>query len=197
LGPRLRPQLVNHPLYQVVLRAERHRLDPVLRLKQLLKHALRTHALRCVSIFPQLAMEQETMKISSAFPSKYLRADDVDAEGGQLRYTIRKVVVEEVGQDRTEKPVCYFREAGPGLVVNRTNAARLAASLGDETDNWIGKQITLETERVPMGGKVVNSIRVRVEGKFLEEHRPPSPLESQIASNRPLARDILDDEIPF
>jgi hypothetical protein len=39
-------------LYSIVLRAESHRLDPVLPLKQLLKHACRTHALRCVSISP-------------------------------------------------------------------------------------------------------------------------------------------------
>jgi hypothetical protein len=139
------------------------------------------------------------VKISNAFPSKYLRAADIEEMSGQLVYTIRKVVLEEVGQDRQAKPVVYFRQAQLGLVLNRTNAARLSASLGDETDEWVGKTITLETEQVPMRGQLVNSIRVRVDGKFREERRPPTMVESQIAAQQPLDQgaDRLDDEIPF
>jgi hypothetical protein len=139
------------------------------------------------------------MKTSTAFPSKFLRVADIDEVGGQLTPTIRKVVVEEIGQDRQEKPVVYFRQTQLGLVLNRTNAARLSASLGDETDGWIGKQIVLETEQVPMRGQMVNSIRVRVDGKFVEERRVPTLVESQIAAQKPLDEggDALDDEIPF
>jgi hypothetical protein len=139
------------------------------------------------------------MKISTAFPSKYLRAADVDEMGGEITHTIRKVVLEEVGQDRTEKPVVYFRQTQLGLVLNRTNAARLAASLGDETDRWVGQQIVLGTEQVPMRGQLVNSIRVRVDGKFREERRPPTMAEAQHAAQQPLDQgvDRLDDEIPF
>ena len=142
------------------------------------------------------------MKISEAFPSKYLRADDIDAMGGQVTYTVRKAVMEEIGQDRTEKPVVYFRETPSGLVLNRTNASRLAPSLGDDTDRWIGQQIVLETEMVPMRGQLVNSIRVRVDGKFREERRPPTANEAAIAAQKPLDQDgnpfdALDDEIPF
>jgi hypothetical protein len=135
-----------------VLRAERHPDAPEVRLRALLKRAWRDGALRCVEILQLDSPEEDIMKISEAFPSKYLRADDVDAMGGQLIHTIRKVVLEEVGQDRVEKPVIYFRETPSGLVLNRTNANRLTPSLGDDTAHWIGKQITLETEMVPMGG---------------------------------------------
>jgi hypothetical protein len=137
------------------------------------------------------------MKISQAFPSKYLRASDVDDMGGQLTYTIRKVAVEEVGQDRQEKPIVYFKQTRLGLVLNRTNAARLSASLGDETDGWVGRQIVLETEQVPMRGQLVNSIRVRVDGKFREERRPPTLVEAQIAAQQPLDDDpdLADDPI--
>jgi hypothetical protein len=137
------------------------------------------------------------VKISTAFPSKYLRAADVDDMGGELRHTIRKVVMEEVGKDRQEKPVIYFRQIQLGLVLNRTNAARLSASLGDETDAWVGKTIVVETEQVPMRGQIVNSIRVRVDGKFREERRPPTLVESQIAAQQPLDDDpdLADDPI--
>ena len=66
------------------------------------------------------------MKISTAYPSKYLRAADIEEMGGQVDYTIRRVVMEEVGQDRQEKPIVHFRQIRAGLVLNRTNAARLA-----------------------------------------------------------------------
>jgi hypothetical protein len=142
------------------------------------------------------------MKISNAFPSKYLRADDIDARGGQLTHTIRKVVLEEVGQDRVEKPVVYVRDTPCGLVLNRTNATRLAASLGDETNDWIGQQIVLETEQVPMGGRIVPAIRVRVDGSFVKERRPPTASEAARAAQQPLEQDgnpfdDLDDQIPF
>jgi len=135
------------------------------------------------------------MKISSAFPSKYLKASDVDEMGGQLTYTVRKVVIEEVGQDRQEKPVVYFRQTQLGLVLNRTNAGRLSASLGEETDGWIGKQVVLETEQVPMRGQLVASIRVRTEGNFVAERRVPTQQEAQVAAQKPL--DELDDSVPF
>jgi hypothetical protein len=187
---------MSRPRFQIVLRAEQHRIDPVLRPRALLKRAWRDHALRCVSIL-QLNNDgaSTTMKISTAFPSKYLRASDVDEMGGQLTYTIRKVVMEEVGQDRQEKPVMYFKQVQMGLVLNRTNAARLSASLGDETSAWTDRQIVLETEQVPMRGQLVNSIRVRTEGNFVAERRVPTPQEAQVAAQKPL--DDLSDEIPF
>ena len=138
------------------------------------------------------------MKISTAFPSKYLRAADIEDMGGQLIHTIRRVVTEPVGQDRQEKPVVYFRSGAQGLVLNRTNAARLSASLGDETDDWVGKTIVLEVEKVPMRGQLVASIKAYVDGKFLEERRPPTAAEAAKAAQAPTADfDRLDDEIPF
>jgi hypothetical protein len=111
---------MHNPHYQIVLRAERHRIAPILRLRGLLKRAWRDHALRCVSILQLHSNEVPDMKISTALPSKYLKAADVDEMGGQLTYTIRKVMLEEIGQDRTEKPVAYFRQTQLGLVLNRT-----------------------------------------------------------------------------
>jgi hypothetical protein len=186
---------VTRPLYQITLRAEQHRIDPVLRLRALLKRAWRDHALRCVTIHQLHTNEVTEVKISNAFPSKYLRAADIDEMGGQLTYTIRKVVMEEVGQDRAEKPVCYFKQTQLGLVLNRTNAARLSASLGDETERWLGQQIVLETEQVPMRGQVVNAIRVRTEGNYVAERRVPTQQEAQVAAQQPL--DDLDDRLPF
>ena len=48
---------------------------------------------------------------------------------------------------------------------------------------------------VPMGGRMVNTIRVRVDGNFREERRPPTASEAARAAQKPL--DDLDDDIPF
>jgi len=130
------------------------------------------------------------MRISQAFPSRYLRAADLH---GPTVCTVRTVRMEKVGQD--SKPVVYFDEVKSGFVVNATNARRLAASLGDETDNWCGRQVTLDVEQVEMRGQLVPAIRAHVDGAFMAERRPPTAKESAAAAQRPL--DPLDDEIPF
>jgi hypothetical protein len=137
------------------------------------------------------------MKVQDAFPSKYLRAADVESMGGELNYTIKRIVIEEVGQDKEEKPILYFRQIQQGLVLNRTNADRLAASLGDEMDNWAGKKITLTTELVRFGGRTVPGIVAQVDGAFMQERRPPSAKESAQAAQAPFDDDpdLADDPI--
>jgi hypothetical protein len=134
------------------------------------------------------------------FESRYLAAADVEELGGEVTYAIRRVVMEQVGQPKEDKAVVYFRQHKKGLVLNQTNNTRLISSLGDESDDWIGQNITLTVEQVPFQNKIVPAIRVRVDGKFLEERRPPTASEAARAAQKPLDQnpfDTLDDEIPF
>jgi hypothetical protein len=134
------------------------------------------------------------VKVYDLYPSRFLRAADIARAGGEVDVVIDHVVVEEIGPDRDEKPVMYFRGRRQGLVLNKTNAARLAGSLGEEVDDWGGQRITLAVEQVPFGREIVDSVRVRVAGKFREERRPPTTQESARAAQEPL--DDLDDEVP-
>jgi hypothetical protein len=131
------------------------------------------------------------MRISRAFPGKYLRASDVQ---GGMTCTIAMVTMEQVNRDE-QKPIVYFKEVQQGLVLNKTNGFRLAESLGDETEEWSGRQVTLDTEWVTVRGQEVQAIRAHVDGAFMAEHRPPTAKESAAAAQKPL--DDLDDEIPF
>ncbi len=101
------------------------------------------------------------MKSESVFPSKYLKAEELDDE---LTVTIKKVVMEEMeskdGRSQ-DKPVAYFKEINKGLVVNKTNWSIIAKQHGDESDDWVGKQITLFVMDVEAFGEMVNAIRVR------------------------------------
>lgn len=100
------------------------------------------------------------MKIDQAFPSKYVTSGDFKHQGA-VTVTIRGMAIEDVGDGET-KPVLYFSEAKKGMVLNVTNARIIAQVLGDdETDNWVGQQITLGVTSVPFQGKLVDAIRVQ------------------------------------
>jgi hypothetical protein len=101
------------------------------------------------------------MKISEAFPSKYLKSQELE---GDVTYTISHVEIETVGRgdDSDQKPVVYFNETDRGLALNKTNANTISGLYGDDTDGWIGKTITLFATEVDFQGKQTLAIRVRM-----------------------------------
>lgn len=103
------------------------------------------------------------MKISQLFPSKYVKAADLN--GKTVTLTIAKLVVEELGHgaERERKPVLYFQKASKGLVLNRTNAMTIASLYGDESDEWQGKRISIYPTRIRAFGTMQDTIRVREE----------------------------------
>jgi len=114
------------------------------------------------------------MKISEAFPSRYLKAADL---GGQPRnVTIRAVTMEVLGQgqDQQQKPVAYFESGQKGLVLNKTNANVIKAAYGDDTAAWTGRSITLYEKEVEFQGKITPAIRVRCPDR--ENPNAPAPM---------------------
>jgi hypothetical protein len=99
------------------------------------------------------------MDINTLFPSDYLKAADFPSP---RVLTIRGIGVEEIGDEKTAKPVLHFMEEQRGLVLNKTNSGLIAHSLGNETDAWIGRQLELYKEPVSFQGRIVDAIRVRV-----------------------------------
>jgi len=132
------------------------------------------------------------VNILQQYPSKYLRVADIEFLGGSITYTVKTVQMEDMGKGET-KPCMYFRETTQALVVNKSNATRLAESLGPETTTWPGKRVTLSLEDVRVRGQNVKSITAYVDGAFLKERRIPTLAEAQVAAQQPL--DDLDDEI--
>lgn len=112
------------------------------------------------------------MNINTLFPSKYMKAHDL--EGKSWTLTIRDARVEELGQfaEKEKCLVLYFVGAKKGLVTNRTNAMTIAALYSPETSNWIGKAITLYPTKVQAFGKVNDAIRVKPQV-------PPPPTTKQ------------------
>ena len=125
-----------------------------------------------------------TLKISTAFPSQYLKCADLNGKPWDVK--IRTVVMEDLGQGsgKESKPVLYVDDAQKGLVLNKTNAITIVNSYGDDTGNWTGKDIQVFPTTTEFKGETVDAIRVRI---------PPE----QQPDAAPMADGEPDDEIPF
>jgi hypothetical protein len=140
------------------------------------------------------------VKISDAFPSKYLKGADLEAD---TVFTIDRVEMENVaqqGKPEELKPIVYFQEDERGVVLNRTNSETISSIHGGDTDDWIGKQITLFATEVDFQGKQVLAIRVRM--------KRPAPVRPAAAPRQPArqprpaavaapAAEVPEDDIPF
>ena len=97
------------------------------------------------------------MEISSVFGGDTLKAAD-------LQGTEPVVVIATVEMKKFEngnKLVLTFQGKKKSLVVNKTNAGRIAYVHGTNTDFWIGKEIQLYTDLVDYQGKPMEAIRIR------------------------------------
>ena len=131
------------------------------------------------------------IKMSQAFPSKYLKAADL--HGKTPTVIIKRVELAKMeGDDGETKPVVYFEKAVKGLVLNKTNANKISAAYGDDTDQWIGQPVTLFMAYVEFKGETVESIRLRIPSVPKRANSPQAPLPPLASSLDDL--DNIDDE---
>lgn len=108
------------------------------------------------------------MRIQDIFPSKYVRAADLN--GKDVTLTIVKAAMQEMGHgaEKETKLVLSFAKASKSLICNRTIAMTIAKLHGMDTDDWINKRVTIYPTRIRAFGQVHEVIRVR-------EQIPPAP----------------------
>ena len=104
------------------------------------------------------------MKLAQMFPRRYATGDDL--QGRAITLTIASISREKMhpqsNAPEVEKWVVYFEEAKKGVVLNRTLAYQIAEFLSsEETDDWIGKKITIFPQPMMVAGKKVTAIRAR------------------------------------
>lgn len=117
------------------------------------------------------------MRIGQAFPSKYLKAADL--QGQRIQVTIDGVEEMTIGRDI--KFMVNFIGKKKGLVLNKTNANIITEIAGtDETNNWQGVKIVLYSTKGEFQGRSIDVLRVDYPPGAV---RPPVSLDS--------------DEIPF
>jgi hypothetical protein len=139
--------------------------------------------------------------INDSFPSKYLKASDIE---GNPIVTIASIRFEEVGKDKDMRPIMYFQGEDKGIVLNKTNATNISKLYGDETDDWRGKEVMLGTTFVDFNGQSVEAIRVyppkRSTAKpgIKQSAARNDAAVDDAAGGRPFApRELEDEEIPF
>lgn len=86
-----------------------------------------------------------------------------DTFKGEKRLTIRDCRAEEIGQEKTPKPVLYFTEDTRGLVLNTTNFKRIVEAVGSNlSEDWAGWSLILYVEKdVKFGNRTVAGLRVK------------------------------------
>lgn len=135
------------------------------------------------------------MNINSAFPSTYIKASDL--EGRSVNVTIREVKSEQIGRDRDTKPVLYFDGKTKGMVLNKTNARKIASLVGSaDTEDWTGAQIAIFPTETEFAGETVDCIRIKAAHAARRAAPPPPPPPPEPDSNDG-GDDITDDDIPF
>jgi len=141
------------------------------------------------------------MRISDAFPSKYLKASDL--QDRNINVVIDRAEPEEVGEGE-RKPVLYFQGKTKGLVLNKTNSRAIAAAYGDDTDDWEGRPLVLFPAMVDFRGDTVEAIRVRLPKPKPaaaptadEPSKPAAPPAGTFDERNPPPIDDFDDDIPF
>lgn len=122
------------------------------------------------------------MRISAAFPSDYLKAADLG--GRQIMVTMSHVAMNDIGGE--PKPILYFDGKEKGIVLNKTNANKIAELFGDDTEDWKGQQIVLYEAMVDFQGRTVAAIRVRAAPKNAQKAAPVREVQP-----------LPDDDIPF
>lgn len=114
------------------------------------------------------------MKMSEEFPSKYLKAADL--QGREVRVTMANVEREKIGED--SKPVLYFKGKDKGVVLNKTNASTISDAYGDDTEEWYDQPLILFSVMVDFQGKVAPAIRCRVPTAKDNRQARPDPISS-------------------
>lgn len=106
------------------------------------------------------------MRVELMFPSDFVKAADL--AGKDVTKTIKSVTIDELtmhGGRKEKKPVIRFTDAEKKLVLNKTNSLIIAKLYGNETDNWVGKKITMYPTTTTFGADTTDCIRIREAGK--------------------------------
>lgn len=99
-------------------------------------------------------MNNQPTSVSEMWPSKYLRADDM--QGKTFELEISRVAFEHMRSSFTNqdelKCVIYFEGARKGLVLNKTQAMAVTEIAGSERfEDWKGVRVRLRPGRAKNG----------------------------------------------
>jgi hypothetical protein len=119
--------------------------------------------------------------VSDLLGGRYLAAQNIPEP---LKVTIvgaERAEIEEDDKSLVTKLVVHFQELQKPLLCNKTNLNMLVHLHGRDSDEWIGKQVIIQSEPVEFAGKIVEALRVKPANK----------------AAAPAGRPGKPDEVPF
>lgn len=143
-------------------------------------------------------------KLNDLYPSKWLTAADLKNQ--EVIATISSITTEEFEDNgkKSTKPVCNFQGVDKALILNKTNAFMIQEITGhDDTDNWIGVQVSLYPTMVQFGAKMTEAIRIKrppaAPATAAPAVTPAAPAENQVMQlgGTPQPVEPSADPIPF
>lgn len=137
----------------------------------------------------RVTLENE-MRASDMIESKYLK--QADLKGEEVIVTVERLGQGNVAMDDKPEEIKWmvkFKEFSKPMVLNSTNIRTLERLLGDETDDWVGKEVVLYVdENVSFGGELVGGLRLK----------SAKPATAPKRFNNPAAAAALNEkDIPF
>ena len=124
------------------------------------------------------------------YGSKYFSVPDL--KGQRPRRTIGKVEVAELKEkdgSTKRKRILYLEGEDKPLVLNKTNAVKLAMAFGKESSEWTNARVELYSEMTSLGKEGVRLTPLRTVTKAA----PAQP----IAPKPPVVDPDLNDEVPY
>jgi len=103
-------------------------------------------------------------KVSQEFPSRFLKGSDI--AGKESLVVISGIKKEQVYNPKTNKKeqvlVAYFEGKEKTVLIKKQRANDIKDALNsDDTDDWIGKTVTIYTEKKNTGSGIKDVIRFK------------------------------------
>ena len=111
------------------------------------------------------------MNIDDIYQGESLKAADLK---GQAHVVVIATVVRKDFDDGP-KLVLTFQGRKKSLIVNKTNANRVAFAHGKDTNAWVGREIELYPDLVDFQGRTVEAIRIRPVARAAPAAAPRQP----------------------
>jgi hypothetical protein len=96
------------------------------------------------------------------YPSDYLNAADL--KGKEVAVTIGKVFIDDVPDPqgtKQKKPVILFEGKVKKWPLPKTCARVISKRFGNDTEQWIGKQVTIYPTTCKAFGETVECVRIK------------------------------------
>ena len=109
-----------------------------------------------------MAKSKPTFKGELMFPSQYLAGEDL--KGKDVTVTIANIGRHTLRSTKGEEEECWlvaFKGATKKMILKKCHAEVLSHLYGQHAEKWIGKSVTLTTERVRAFGQMWNALRVK------------------------------------